>query len=347
MKHNISKIYSLQALRYIAAILVVGFHTEEAIQERLHEDLIEFFSFGSIGVDIFFIISGFIIALATSEPRQTSYVEQSKDFFVRRLIRIMPIYWFYTILKILIVLLLPALVLRSELQGYHLFSSFAFLPSMAPWGLIQPILPIGWTLNFEMLFYIIFAIAILLNKNKIILTALAFVIVFVLDLIFPKNVFFSFYAQSFIFEFILGLIAFQIVCKFQKIHFAFISLLFVIGIALISSKNNGINHIFTCGLGALSLVLCVVYIERFFTHPKVRRLSEALGDSSYSLYLSHSFTVPFSAVIFGQILGLNGYLVLLLTLVIATISGIASYRIIEKPVITFLNTKWRARRVLN
>ena len=178
MIHSIKTIFSLQLLRYLAAIIVVGYHIEESLHDRTSYNIYEFFSYGNIGVDIFFVISGFIIALSTSKISTDSKPHQTKNFYIKRFIRIVPIYWFYTLLKVAMVLLLPALALRSELQIEHILSSLFFIPSMAPWGLMQPILPVGWTLNFEMLFYIIFGMAILINQNKLLITFIVFLSIF-------------------------------------------------------------------------------------------------------------------------------------------------------------------------
>lgn len=344
MQHSIKTIYSLQALRYIAAILIVGYHAEESIKDRISLDMMNFFSFGDIGVDIFFVISGFIIAFATSKSYVTSPKKQAQDFIVRRFIRIVPIYWFYTTLKIIMVLALPTLALRTQFDEYHIFTSYFFIPSMSPWGLMQPILPVGWTLHFEMLFYLIFTIAILVNQNKIAITGIAFFLLFAINYVYPDLLIFKFYAQTIIFEFLLGLMVFKIVSHIHQLNFIPTILLAIVSILLISTKTPEINRIFTIGLGSAFLVLSFIYFERFLTSSNIQKISEKLGDSSYSLYLSHSFTVPFSVILLGKYLSLNVYIVLALTLVIATMAGLFSYRFLEKPTITFLNTKWRVHK---
>ena len=85
-----SKIESLQLLRFIAAMLIVSVHLD--------------FEFGHIGVDIFFVLSGFIIAYVTNK--------KTKLFFVNRLIRIIPIYWLFTFLFALTLLILPGIRIK-------------------------------------------------------------------------------------------------------------------------------------------------------------------------------------------------------------------------------------------
>ncbi len=346
MIHSIKTIFSLQLLRYLAAIIVVGYHIEESLTSRTSYNIYGLFSYGNIGIDIFFVISGFIIALTTSKTSNDSKLIQARSFILKRFIRIVPIYWLYTLLKIAMVLLLPALALRTELQTEHIITSMLFIPDMAPWELMQPILPVGWTLNFEILFYLIFTVAILINQNKLLVTFCAFLSIFVAVYIFPEQLVFQFYARTIIFEFLLGLIVFEIVKKVKTIPFWLNLSLLILAIIFISNALGEINRLFTIGIGSFLLVLSFIYFERHLpnTKYKIQRTSEILGDSSYSLYLSHSFTVPFGVIVFGQFLELGGYNTLLLTLILSTIVGIASYRLLEKPMINYLNQKWLPKR---
>ncbi|MDB5937705.1 MAG: acyltransferase, partial [Polaromonas sp.] len=151
----------VQILRFVAAMLVVVMHITEAISVRITgAGPDHYWSAGAIGVDIFFVISGFVMAMSTARlpaGNQTNW-QAAWIFMKRRLLRIAPLYWFYTLLKAALVLILPSLALRSSIDMQHLLASMLFIPALSPWGLVQPTLPVGWTLNFEMLFYVVFAI---------------------------------------------------------------------------------------------------------------------------------------------------------------------------------------------
>ncbi len=149
------KIYSLQALRALAASLVVIDHTLlECTLNDSRNNLTEIaYKFGYTGVSTFFVVSGFIMVLVSwsnlSGPRA------SLDFFKRRIIRIVPLYWIGTVSAF-------GFHKVSETHGAQdgwreLAYSVAFIPYRGSDGTWSPILPQGWTLNYEMMFYVIFA----------------------------------------------------------------------------------------------------------------------------------------------------------------------------------------------
>ena len=173
--------FGIQILRFVAAMLVVVMHTSQAISIHIPvRGAGQYWSLGAVGVDIFFVISGFVMAMSVG----TSLVDvQSRKraafiFMKRRLLRIVPLYWFYTLLKVALILALPGLATRSSVDSAHLAASLFFTPAMSPWGLIEPTLPVGWTLNFEMLFYAVFALAIALGAPRIKFCLLIFLLFF-------------------------------------------------------------------------------------------------------------------------------------------------------------------------
>ena len=129
---------SIQALRGLAALFVVFQH-------------IRFLNFGAFGVDIFFCISGFMIMFTT---------EKSTKYFLRkRLIRILPLYYLMTLVTYLSLLLFPSMFQQTRHNLSHLVKSLLFVPFDIGGGIIQPLVRIGWTINCEMLFYLLFFIA--------------------------------------------------------------------------------------------------------------------------------------------------------------------------------------------
>ena len=153
---NNSKLQSVQILRFVAAFLVLFGHLlMEAKKVKIIDDqefqLMNIFPWG-IGVDLFFIISGFIIShvMLSVQPKS----EQAKSFILRRLIRIVPIYWFYTSLMVLAMMLFSSILKSNKLEFDHLIASIFFIPWPHPTtGAIRPVLGQGWTLNYEMFFY--------------------------------------------------------------------------------------------------------------------------------------------------------------------------------------------------
>jgi len=153
-------VISVQMLRAIAATMVVFVHMDLQLQ-RLHYPTLGT-NWMASGVDIFFVISGFI--MWTSVERRPEMTASS--FFRNRLIRIVPLYWFATTLVLMVALIAPQVLNTTVLRPWHAIASYLFIPARHPTtGLFWPLLIPGWSLNYEMLFYAIFAIAIALSGH--------------------------------------------------------------------------------------------------------------------------------------------------------------------------------------
>ena len=137
----------LQQLRAIAALMVVLYHARMP-----HYPTWNGHEFGTLGVDLFFVISGFVIYWVTR--RETSF----RRYLLRRLVRIVPLYWMLTLLMAAAVLLAPQLFKQTVFELAHFLKSLAFVPTVNPSRLneITPLLTPGWTLNYELFFYLSF-----------------------------------------------------------------------------------------------------------------------------------------------------------------------------------------------
>jgi exopolysaccharide production protein ExoZ len=138
---------SIQALRALAALAVVAYH---ALQWDSGG-----FDVGRAGVDVFFVISGFIMWHVTS-GRDVA----PGAFLWRRFTRVAPLYWLATLGVLAVALVWPAFLPEVRPGWRHLALSLAFIPHLDPRGLPFPTLPPGWTLDYEALFYVIFAAAL-------------------------------------------------------------------------------------------------------------------------------------------------------------------------------------------
>ena len=331
----------VQILRFVAAMLVVIMHTTEAISLRITSSgLDNYWSGGAIGVDIFFVISGFVMAMSTAKlpADYTMHFYDAWIFLKRRLIRIAPLYWFYTILKTGLVLILPSLALRSSIDIDHLFASLLFIPVTSPWGLIQPILPVGWTLNFEMLFYVVFSIGIALGTARIKFCFFVFLLIFFAAQFFPESIVLKFYGESLIFEFILGMgIAYIYINYFPVspkigVFTAIIGIVFL----LIINWNDSFNKFSTWEISAGFIVLFAVWLEPWISRFRFSSKMSFLGDSSYSIYLSHTFIVPLGVLILKK-LGFQESLLIIPIVSLAVIfGGCLSYVFIELPMMKII-----------
>ena len=151
----------IQALRGFAAALVVVLHaTGQPFGMEASKPWV--WMRGHAGVDIFFVISGFVMAIsATGQGRPTA-----GEFLRRRILRIVPLYWIFTLVmlaKILAVKVHPGLgrdVVHLQTPIGYVLASLFFIPYRNSQGDIAPVLAVGWTLSFEMLFYLLFALAL-------------------------------------------------------------------------------------------------------------------------------------------------------------------------------------------
>ncbi|MBW6425262.1 acyltransferase [Rhizobium sp. XQZ8] len=313
-------LYSIQYLRAFAALAVVVFHAGERTGMP--------FTIGAAGVDIFFVVSGFIM-MAISDASPTSPVA----FFRNRLLRIAPAYWAATLL--MIVGAVAGLFPNLKLEFAHILGSFLFLPVASPsTGDLWPVLVQGWTLNYEIFFYAIFALVLFL-KPGIRLAALAAIFGLLVAggvLLEAENPILGFYTAPVILEFVAGAALaklWQANRLPSPVIGAFLVVLSIAGFAAIQVFKLEFDA-WSCGPLAFMLVMGALGVEASGKLP-VSRMLTYLGDSSYSIYLWHTFAVSV-IVKLGLMLSLAPPLTLAIAVVTGTLVGIAGYELLEKPV---------------
>ncbi len=292
------KIHFLQTARAIAAWLVI---TDHALLELSHGALNSSathlaWSLGSAGVDVFFIISGFIMVHISWE--RFGQRAAPADFLRRRVIRIVPLYWLAT---------LAALAAHKLLWTTHgadagwrdLAYSLSFIPYSDD-GSWYPILPSGWTLNYEMMFYIVFALGLTLPRKLALPTVGAALGAFII--VGP------YFAQG--------------------------------AVAYLASP---IVLWFLLGMG-----LAVIWHWRKLTEPawvaKPAQFLEPLGDASYSTYLVHGLILTTLLRVWIILAGSPSAWLVPVSLVVATIAGLATHRLVEKPVLQIITSLWSPKR---
>jgi exopolysaccharide production protein ExoZ len=193
---------NVQALRGLAAFLVVFVHLERLAElAGLPPGLTVF---GNSGVDVFFVISGLIMVVTTSGRRQTPL-----GFLRNRATRIVPLYWAITFAVFAVALAAPSLLQSTSADPAHLLKSLAFIPYQRPDGAMHPVVFVGWTLNYEMAFYLIFALGLMLPSR---LAGLAVSIAVLLavalagQVLQPKDPVLAFYTAPMILEFGAGMV---------------------------------------------------------------------------------------------------------------------------------------------
>lgn len=320
-------INNIQLLRGFAAINVVVFHIIGAAS-TYHMDVV-FFQFlkgwGANGVDIFFVISGFIMLYTEINNRKPVGI-----FLKNRLIRVVPLYWMATFFIILINFVLPTVFKSMTITPDWAIASLFFTSSLVVSK--DPVIFVGWTLELEMLFYVVFSIGLLIKSWKY---AILFISCFLIMISWVTG-------DLIIIEFIFGMLAAHIFVNYHIPRGIGIFLLIFGAAFLLASLfpwvyEINLNRVILWGVPSFLLVLGAVSINL----PNFRVFSY-LGDASYSIYLIQVFTIPgfykFAGFIFkGWDVDLISFICLILSLSFSCLV----YSYLERPVLMYL------RKILN
>jgi exopolysaccharide production protein ExoZ len=344
-----AKIEAVQALRAIAALSIAILHVlhdaggldPSGMIGRWHNALP-----WDAGVDLFFVISGFVMVYASSELFGRR--DGATLFMARRLIRIVPLYWAATTVFLLIALTARSVVTEGAGSIVNILMSYAFLPSRGPDGAIQPIYSLGWTLNYEMFFYVVFAAFIWQVRHRalILVTLTLGAAIAVHPLIPADATALVFWTDPIVAEFLFGMAIAALattgigLSRRVSVGLALLALLWLIGGYV---SGIGGSRPVTTGLPVAILVSAAVFGRNI-------RLPTALvllGDSSFALYLVHPFAMR-AVQLFWHWLRLTGpgaavaYAASSLLLAIAV--SVAVYEWFERPIGASLRARLAERR---
>ena len=354
----------IQALRFVAAMLVVLAHSTAMVNERMHLDMFKWRA-GWSGVDIFFVISGFVMAISSRTLLQRA--NGWKIFITRRLIRIVPLYWVATTLKLATIIALPALALDSPLELWNTIASYLFIPTFDDTSLLAaPLLKVGWTLNYEMFFYAIFTLALFLGKSPLKFTAAIFAIAVAVNLFStPKFPYAYGFLEPILMEFVMGMLVAKLCMRVNNIN-AGVNTGLNIGAKNFIDKLLQYISTTKAGaiIGAVAVVISfaimfncaeqpmwwrwaywgipsmVIVLVAALGEPALRKVMPkilaTLGDSSYSLYLFHTFTVPLLGTLMLKLKLAQPTLALAACIVISPLVCLAIYAWFELPMTTRL-----------
>ena len=317
-----NKIINIQALRALAALNVVFFHI--IFNANLYGYSVDFFDFlkgwGSNGVDLFFVISGFVMIYIQNEKNKSAVA-----FFKDRLVRIIPTYWLFCIAISLFLVILPSLFKEMKFSSTYLLSSMFFLSGILAHK--DPIVFVGWTIEYEILFYLLFSLSLFFRSLTWSFSVTSFIL---LALVFFANV--DFIVLEFIFGMIVGLIYVNkgMPSWLAAITFALGAIVFLASIIL---KDAGINRVVLYGLPSALVVFGCIGLKQINDG-----LLSMLGDASYSIYLIQIFTIP-AFYKFAKALNLSvlySDLMAILCLLLTSASGYFLYVVYEKRISNFL-----------
>jgi exopolysaccharide production protein ExoZ len=337
------KLYSVQYLRGLAALLVVVAH---ASAHPLAEPTYLQARLGEFGVYLFFVISGFIM-VAISGSGQFSALE----FLKRRAIRIVPLYWIFTTLAALLALLLPALFKSTVFTVPHYLQSMLFIPHEAPGrGGTSPLLSLGWTLNYEVFFYLAFAVlAGLAATGRVVALTVGFVALYLAGAVLqPTDPLLGFYMDHAVLAFVAGAWVGLGHLKGVFARLPKAALPALAGLALVGAiVAFGLDQTpyetapAFVALVVLAVALLVVGLAREAALPRSAWL-EQQGDASYATYLTHMFVVGAVVGVGTRLLPegpLSYFGMVSVAIGLALVIGVVVHERIEKPLLRLLHRR--------
>jgi len=343
------KLVSVQACRGLAALMVVLAHLHSAEIKHFSTNMMGIFQFGVLGVDLFFVISGVVISAVTVgkfSPRNAA------RFIYQRAARVYPIYWLYSAIVLAAFLYNPLWINASSGHRVNIISSFLLIPTNLSMLLFQ-----GWTLSYEIYFYLVFFLLLRLAPGPIepiVLFLWGGVIVLIASLFpDPTQPVVALITNPLILEFLAGCLVFHL---FHRVRFSpysgFVLVAVSIGWLAALAAWTGYAHnsnqtwieysrwnrpLFYGSFASIFLLgLMVLESAGFMRHA---RTFTAIGDWSYSIYLSHVLLVELISRVISHFSSHLVFPMLVadaIALPLVLFMGYLSYTLLEKPLIALL-----------
>ena len=344
--HRSGTIFSIQILRFVAAFAVTLYHGHGALLTRIgvasevaYDDG---WRVGASGVHIFFVISGFVMVLTSYKG---SRALGPRTFLQRRFLRIYPIYW---VLALIYLLAHIALQTPYQLDATEILQAFALDSSHAS-SIIGP----GWTLAYEVYFYLCFAISLWLGMARGLGALTVFFVASVAAGMFVPGASeaLPLVTNGLLLEFILG-------CWIGYVYLKRPTLLswvgwpgLLLGTALLIGSAwspVALPSVILWGVPSLLIVAGGLSIERHLRGP-LARAAALLGDSSYFLYLSHILLLDVMALLIAPTASLSITLIAIVSVAMATVCLLIAHighLTIEAPMLKLFNRFLKRKRAI-
>ncbi len=270
-----ARLDSLQVLRAVAALAVVVFHCHWT-------------GIASFGVELFFVLSGFVIChAAAQDPRR---------FLARRVARVVPLYWLATFGVFAIALFAPAMVAATHATAANLARSLMFWPYVRDDGADMPLLFLGWTLNYEALFYAMFALCLAISARLAPWLVLGLLIgaAALHRVVAPLGDPLDFWTRPIILNFACGIVAW-LVWHRHRAWVGRVPAAVAVPAALIALGVlvTGVHHRLGGFMPWSGIISGVLLLGLLALTARIRWPAGLLvvGDASYSLYLLHPYVL--------------------------------------------------------
>lgn len=325
------ELLSIQYLRAFAAIGVLVFHAAERAGVG--------FGPGAAGVDIFFVISGFIMWVISGVGPQSSL-----GFLRRRATRIVPLYWLVTLGVAATAIAVPAAFPNLRPTADHIVKSLLFYPHVDASGEIAPLIVPGWTLDYEMFFYALFAAWLLAASHRRLLGLSLTMGLLALAgyTLRPSDAALATYTNPLLLEFLAGVwLGNAWVEGFRLRRRSAIAaiVLGMVGFAVVAATGINVDpvRILVWGVPALLIVAGAISLEPLPDWP----IAKFLGDASYSIYLVHGLAISFCARIL-TLLHIDSVPVFFIaSLGGGLLLGGGCYRLVERPLLHLFRSRRR------
>ncbi|OCW56755.1 acyltransferase family protein [Hoeflea olei] len=331
-------LYPVQYLRAVSALVVMLFHVSVLSQETWGLDPRRVDHVGAAGVDLFFVISGFIMAMIIDRPGPFD----ARQFWIRRIARVAPAYWVISLLVFVLAAAVPSLFHSTTADLAHLLASLSFLAVDSGNGSTGPLLVVGWTLNYEIFFYALVALtAGLFGDRRLILAAVAILGAVGAGIVFaPANPSLAFYTDPILLEFVFGILVYRAWRMTEGGALAPLAAFLLGGVLLVAQWERPLvdwRPLFW-GVPAAAVLYGGLGVLTFRS-----RFLARLGDWSYAVYLTHLFVITFYIKYVIPTAPFNAlpWMLHYLAMTVLTFAVAAGYfSIVERPL-----SRWTLRRL--
>lgn len=330
----------------MAALAIVFLHATSMAERFGFKDIAWLNAgWGRWGVDLFFVISGFIMFSVTE--RNGAGFRCALSFWLKRFIRIAPLYWVLTTITILIALAAPGLT-EYRWTSAHAIASYFFIPWLDWRGGAAPPLRVGWSLNFEAYFYLVFGFLLMFNRQRL----NTFVAAWVAGAIgiglwlHPQQAIAAMATSTLLLEFAAGVYVGSLWSRGLFLKPPAAAAFVLLGAAALGYADYtalAVDEVLKFGFPCLLIFVGLISLERSKSFAFASPVMLKIGDWSYSIYLTHLLSLG----LFGRIYRLlhcpPPAILVLAQMGLVVLIAACTYRWLEQPMHLWLSRRLHIR----